>query len=81
MKKNLLDKIDELQKQGIRITIDWINQIENGNSKQVESGIIPLWTCTAYAWETVDGIEDMIAGVSADTISEALEKILEMLKE
>lgn len=80
---DVLQKIDKLQTQGIRITIDWHSQIENGHAEHVAAGRLPLWTCTATAWKTIEceGIEDVAATISADSISEAFEGIIKLVGE
>lgn len=82
---NLLERINLLQERGIRVTLDWVNQIDNGKAEAVARGDWPLWTCTATAWHTItyEGkeIEDVINAISADSISDALEGILEMIEE
>lgn len=82
---NLLKRVNLLQERGIRITLDWVNQIENGKADAVARGDWPLWTCTATAWHTIthDGkeIEDVVNAISADSVSDALEGLLELIEE
>ncbi|MMZ59493.1 hypothetical protein D1872_215360 [compost metagenome] len=67
---NLAKKIIYWANKGFEISYDIVNQIDNGNQKDVDSGHSPLHTFTVYVFSKAQ--EDYIYTVSHDDPIEAL---------
>ena len=76
MKANIFEKHQRLVDKGIVITVEPINQIENGQKSKVQSGEIPLVTFTGYILDTNSDVLEY--GESCDTFQDAFEKAIQL---